>query len=248
MGLLSRTPKSSIEEYSVEEFCQHFYESQIFNPNMGGMDGGLAWWKNAYNSIVEADKSFKSVAFSKFQAEMNALRMELFAVAWFEKLRLKRYAVAQSFFTRNYLQEKGASRIWDAMGDYNKVLAVSTFLTRTGQQMGGRLGRWVVASTTARRVRMVKKWAAANIGDKQVDTFTEGDKQRLDCAIRVFNRVNVNVKRRGSVAVRALSGRLAARLGCGAGLNTEAFSRIQAHIYGFYETAREACRNAKIRA
>jgi hypothetical protein len=241
MGLLSRKPK-----YTMEEFCRCFYDSQVFDPHVGGTNVGLVLWQYMYNSIAEADESFKSIDFSKFQEEMKALRMELFALAWFDRFKLERYAIPQSLFTRRYLEENGRAVIWDAMSDYNRVLARSFFLTRTGEEMKAREGRAKLASISGMRHEMAMKWVATNIGDKHDDAFTEEDTQRLNCASRVFNRIGVDIRREDCVAVKALSGGLASRLGCDAGLNSEAFFRIQAYIYGFYQGAKEAIRHTNI--
>jgi hypothetical protein len=232
----------------LEEFCRYFYDSQVFDPNVGGMDVGLVLWQYMYNSIAEADKSFKSIDFSKFQEEMKALQMELSALAWFDTFKLERYTFPQSLFTRRYLEENGRHVIWDAMSDYNRVLARSFFLTRTGEEMKAREGRAKLASISRMRHEMAMKWIATNIGDKHEDAFTEEDTRRLNCASRVFNRIGVDIRREDCVAVKALSSALAARLGCDAGLNSEAFFRIQSFIYGFYEGAKEAIKNVNIQS
>lgn len=120
MGLFSKKPK-----VSIEEFCQKFYDDNIFNAYVGGDDINLSWWQNAYKSIIEVDKSFKAVDFNKFQDEMNALRMELLGLAWQVKFVLERYTIPQSFFTKLYLQKINKTEIWDIMGEYNHIIAMS---------------------------------------------------------------------------------------------------------------------------
>jgi hypothetical protein len=242
MGLFSKKPK-----VSIEEFCQNFYDDNIFNAYVGGDDINLAWWQNAYNSIVEVDKSFKAVDFNKFQDEMTALRMELLGLTWQEKFKSEQYTIPQSFFTRNYLQKINKTQIWDIMQEYNHKIAMSATMTEDLKQIGevgGGAGMVKAAELNKSRADMFDRWCDRNI--KDINNMTQEDEANLNCVARAANRIGVNFKRFDCVTAKALVTRLVVRLDCDAYINTEAAFRLSALIFGLHEGAKEAINDVDI--
>lgn len=242
MGLFSRKPK-----VSIEEFCQHFYDTYIFNAYIGVVDLTSTCFEADYNSIIEADKTFKSIDFNKFQEEMTALRMELFGLAWQEKFKSGEYAIPQTFFTRLYLQKIAKTQIWDIMGEYNQKIAMCATMTENFEQIaevGGGAGRAKAASIALSRANMFDRWCDANIKDKT--NITEEDKSNLNCVARVANRIGGDIRRFDCVTVKALAARLADRLGCDININSEALFRLSALTFGYHESAKEAIKDVNI--
>lgn len=235
MGLLSRKPK-----VTIQEFCQHFYDTYIFNALIGGADVDLEWWQNAYNSITEVDESFKSVDFSKFKEEMTALRMELFGLAWQQKFKSEQYIIPQSFFTRLYLQKIDKMQIWDIMGEYNQKIAMSNTVTDTGKQVG----MAQITKLNLARQNMFNKWCEDNISNK--DALTDEDKWRSVCVARVANRIGADIRHPNCATIIQLAARLAVRLDCDTYINSEAVFRLSALIFGLHEGAKEAIKDSNI--
>ena len=117
MGFVSRRPK-----ISIEEFCQQFYDSQIFHAIIAGEDVWAGFLGIAFQSVVEVDQSLAIVDRTVFRREMTALRIELFGLAWGDRFKQERFTVPQSIFTRHYLEEHEKFDLWDIMGEYNQAL------------------------------------------------------------------------------------------------------------------------------
>ena len=237
MGLFRRKPK-----VTIEEFCRQFYDTQIFNANIGAGDAWRMFSNTALESVVEADRSFAAVDRARFQEELTAIRMELFALDWMRRFKREDLTVPQSLFTRRYLQEEGKLPIWDIMGEYSQAVARSATTSETGQQVDGPLGRAQVAGVNVRRLEMFKKWGDA-VGD---ESTTEQREDLLNCVARVANRIGADIDRTNGILIKLLSARLADRLGCDDDLSSEALVRLAALIYGLYQGAREATSEANL--
>lgn len=96
---------SKKQEVTLEDFCRDFYEKNILNPVIEGIDAGAAYFNTVRKSVVEADQNFTDINSQKFATEIIPLRFELFALAWLHQFGDKS-AVVQSVFTKHYLQEK----------------------------------------------------------------------------------------------------------------------------------------------
>ena len=116
---------SKKQEVNLEDFCRDFYEKNYLNPIIGGIDVSNVFYETTKRSIVEADSTFASVDLKKFAAEITLLQFELFALAWLHKFGDK-LAIAQSVFTKNYLNEKKRDDIWENAEDYNQAIARSS--------------------------------------------------------------------------------------------------------------------------
>jgi len=119
MSLFSKKP-----EVNFKDFCRNFYDNQILNPVIGRSDFGGVFPDYAKTSLTEVDPDFAKVDTLLLKNELIALRFELFALAWLHKFGEKP-AIAQSFFTKKYLQEKGKIEIWNGMEHYNKGISHS---------------------------------------------------------------------------------------------------------------------------
>jgi len=238
MGLLSRGP-----QIAIEEFCQQFYDSQIFHAIIAGEDVWAGFLGITFKSVVEVDQSFALIDLAIFKREMTALRIELFGLAWGHRFKQERFTVPQSIFTRRYLEENEKFELWDIMGEYNQAIAQSTTMTKTGEQMEGRIARARVTSLNLSRVKMFAKWAEANIGDPSAPTEKE---KILACVARVANRIGTDIRRNDCILVKRLAARLADRLSCESNLSAEALFRLGAVIFGLYEGAMKAIKSVNL--
>ncbi|MBM3143186.1 MAG: zinc ribbon domain-containing protein [Chloroflexi bacterium] len=227
MGLLGYKSKSSIEG-----FCRQFYDSQIFNPIVGGINLTENYYETVFKTIAEVDHSFVRVDRTLFCREMTALRLELFCFAWGQKFKKDELAIPQIVFTKRYLEQTGRGNIWDDMAKYNHVIARSATLTASGEQVGGRIGRGWVADVNKMRMDLFSKW---------VDTGVDPQ-----CVAHRGNHVGADIKRADCIAVKLLAANLAERLRCDVNLTTEATLRLGAVTYGFYNGALEALKNVRL--
>jgi len=244
MGLLSRKPK-----VSIKGFCREFYDSRVFSPTIAGIDVVRVFLESGFKSTIEADQSLKVIDFTKFQEEMAALRMELFALAWLEKFGREQFTIPQSVFTEHYLEEKGKTQIWDSMVEYNNALDRSATLTKTGEEMEGRMRRGRITFLNSFRSGMFKDWAKAKIGDLSAPT-----KEEMVLAghfALILKRVGVDIKGGDCIAAKVLVATVVDRLGCcDVVLNSEAQSRLGSFIFGclvfMYEDAKKAIKNLNL--
>ena len=116
-------------------------------------------------------------------------------------------------------------------------------MTKTGEQMEGRMARARVTSLNLSRVKMFAKWAEANIGDPSAPTEKE---KTLACVARVANRVGTDIRRNDCILVKRLAARLADRLSCEPNLSAEALFRLGAVIFGLYEGAMKAIKSVSL--
>ncbi len=222
MGLFSRKPK-----VGIEQFCREFYDSQIFHPIIADTDVGSVFFETVFNSVVEADHSFARVKRATFDREMTALRMELFGLAWCHRFKREEFTIPQSLFTKRYLEENGKLEIWDTMGEYNQAIAISSDEIVTGE----RRRAWVV-SMNKLRSDLFDKWVEAGVDPK--------------CVARALNRIGSDESWKKGTTLRRLTARLAARLRCRKDLESEAFFRLEAVIFGLYEGAEKAIKSVNL--
>ncbi len=227
IGLLGSKSK-----VGIERFCGQFYDSQVFNPIVGGVNLTESYYETVFKSIVEADRSFARVDRALFHREMTALRLELFCFAWIQKFKKDEFTMPQIVFTKRYLEENRRNDIWDAMRKYNYVLARSATLTASGEQMGGRTGRAWISVVNKMRMDLFDSWFKAGVDG--------------ECAAHLGNLICVDIKHHNYIAVKLLSANLVERLGCDINLTTEAILRLGAVIYGFYDGALEALKNVRL--
>lgn len=240
MPLFGSKPK-----LSIDECCRWYYESTT-NPH------GNSWseiLKSTFKYVEEADPSFSIIEQSTFTKEMEALRMEIFALEWFQKFNkakyLEAYSYAQSFFTRQYLEEKDCLELWDIMGEYNRAIYYSCAMNSEGKQFLGGADRAVITGSNVRRLDLWKEWNYKN-PSKNKDNPTAEEDHKARCVGRVLNRVGVSYTREDGIAHKLFVARLLERLGCGTNLNPEAISRIAGVVFGFHEEARDYLKSVDI--
>jgi hypothetical protein len=240
MPLFGSKPK-----LSIEKCCRWYYESTT-NPN------GNSWsevMEFTFKNIEEADPSFSKVEKSTFGKEMKALRMEIFALEWFQKFKkakyLEKYSYRQSIFTRQYLEERACPEIWDIMGEYNRAIYYSNAMNSEGEQFSEAADRAVVNGGNVKRLDLWKEWNYENPSkDKESPTVEEDHKAR--CIGRVLNRVGVSYTREDGIAHKLFVRTFLERLGCGTNLNSEATSRSAAVVFGFHKEAEDYLKSVDV--
>ena len=242
MPLFESKPK-----LSIEDCCRQFYDSNIFQAIIHGIDGWSILLDTYFKSIAEVDQSFLSVDPTLFRNEMTALRMELFALAWSERFKERdKYTFPQSSFTRTYLEENGSLDIWGIMGAYNQAIAMSATMNAYGKPTPGGIGRAQVTFINGMRVNVAKNMYKTYIGDKAMTK--EDEDHQIECVNHVVNFIGAGIKREDSVVVKLLCSRLANRLGCDVNLKSEALFRLAAFIFGFYKGVEEYLKSVDLQA
>ena len=119
---------------SLGSLCGEFYATCVFQP-MSGVKGPLIW-DAVYAAIARADYSFAAVEERRFIDEFNALRVELFALAWAHKFKSHELVAHQTLFTWKYLNDVGRQWIWSTMWEYTQAILASA--QETGDNTGTR--------------------------------------------------------------------------------------------------------------
>ncbi len=218
---------------SVQDFCQDFYDSQVFHPIIAGQDMKWSYIDTAYDSIVKIDKLFKSVYRNVFRKEMMAVRMEMVGLAFTHNVKNKEKLLNQSLFTRDYLTKNAQSELWDIMGEYNQSIAMSS----TDIAKGERASRATVV--------MINNMRSLLFEEYMKKYFKEG--MDVKCIARVCNREGCEVAWGNHVTDRYLMARLANRVGCNEGINPDALMVIASVIWGFYQGAKETIKSVSFR-
>jgi len=218
------------QEVNLDEFCRDFYEKNILNPVIEGIDVGAAFYDTARRLIIEADPNFASISPEKFAAEITLLRFELFALAWLHKFGDK-LVVAQSSFTKDYLHEKKRGDIWNDSEPYNQAIARSS---TAGKSPNNAFDRVFLGTRNL----------------KLADLFDEYHKQGFDpkCIARALNRLFTDAAWKKDITANFLMFVLCDRLELKPNEpNKEAKFRLTAIIYGLYDGARQSLDKIKIK-
>jgi len=123
------------QNISLEDFCRDFYETQILNPVVSGIDMDNVFSDVVKKNIVEVYPEFSKIDSRKLNEKIKVLRFELFALAWSHKFISGKIIIAQSDFTKSYLHEKDKDYIWNGMEPYNNMIDSVTlhWLTNLGK-------------------------------------------------------------------------------------------------------------------
>jgi len=216
---------------SLEDFCRDFYEKNILNPVIEGIDAGAVFFDTARKSITEANQNFANINPQKFATEMIPLRFELFALAWQHQFGDK-LAVNQTVFTRHYLQEKKRNDIWEASESYNKAIARSCTLGKTSN-----------SPSDIAQINYVNLMRA--------DLFDQYYNEGFDpeCVARAINRLFSDKAWKKRITAGLIMFALCDNLGFEPNFepNNEAQFRLTAIIRGLYDGARLSFEKIKVR-
>lgn len=239
MGIFSKK-----EEVDLEEFCSDFYEKNILNPIIEGVDAGAVFIDTIKRNVVEADNNFAKISYQKFTDEVVLLRFELFALAWLHQFGDK-LAIVQSDFTRRYLHEKKRDDIWDGMESYNQAIARS-----------GTLGKSPKKPFDRARLGFIMRMRA-DLADKYIDDAKKSgidldDKTStpiLESIGRPLNRLFIDDAWKKGVTAGLLMFALCDRFGFESNFEPtkEAQFRLTAIIRGFYDGAKQTLEKVKIK-
>jgi len=222
---------SKKQAVNLEDFCRDFYEKNILNPVIGGIDVGEKYFDTVRKSIAEVDQNFVNINPQKFATEMIPLRFELFALAWLHQFGDKS-AVAQSVFTKCYLHQKKRDDIWDASEPYNQAIARSSTLGKTAETASGRA-------------------YLGFVNKMKVDLFKQFYKEGYDpkCVGRALNRLFSDKTWRKGITPGLLMFALCDRLDFEQNFepNKELQFRLTSIIRGLYNGARQSLEKIKIK-
>lgn len=123
------------QEIKLEDFCRDFYENITFYPRADKIANMEAYAEIIKGMAIQLDSKFAYIDIQKLKDELTALRFELFALAFTHKFVSNITIIAQSIFTKHYLQEKGRNDIWDGTDSYNRTIngATLNWLTSLGK-------------------------------------------------------------------------------------------------------------------
>jgi hypothetical protein len=224
MGLLSRKPK-----VSVEEFCQWYFDTTLFNE-----DAQTGLFDHVLNFVAEADQSFAAIDKTLFKHEMTALYMELFGLAWDCHYGKLEYILPAVVCTKNYLEQKGQLEIWNTMLAYNHAIA---------QSGADSISREQAAKELTAALNYVRAAFAKKFEEKGFDA---------ECATRAANRQGIEIALKNRLTISLLTGKFADRLGFAdrlrgnITLNDDAQARLLLTILGILEGATQAIKKVRI--
>lgn len=126
----------------IGEICTDFYASHVFRPEVT-LKKGPVLWDGALQSIENVDYAISGVPREEFVREFNALRVELFGLAWAHQHDDAEYVLREVLFTRRYLEAIGRPDVWTAMAEYSSTVESASGQTGVGlQQREARLKRF----------------------------------------------------------------------------------------------------------
>lgn len=227
MGLFSRK-----QEVKLDDFCRNFYENQVLNPTIGGINAGEILLKSARDQVSQYYPEFTNIDLKKLSTELIILRFELFALAWTHKFVNGKRVLLQSDFTRQYLQKKGEDDIWTGMEEYNNAIDGATL-------------HWLQSLNRANlgfNYNMRKDLSVQNINEaKKLGIDSEESIKRANQRLWSENAWKQNI------VLQVLVFTLCQRLKIDPEkLNKEAVQCLAAIIYGFYQGAKQSWEQVKI--
>jgi hypothetical protein len=201
------------QKYSMEQFCEQFYNSMIFDTPGKESDRDINTIDGAYQLLENADKAFSRVDRDTFGHEMAAMHLELFSLAFMKQYSDFNHEIHHSVFTREYLRQKNRLDIWETMQEYNRLISQTATMKADGNQMTNNtaIERMTIAQVTSLRAELFKKWVRDN--SINLENVTERENELAQCVTRVCNRLGADIMGRNQVGNRRLSASLLFRLG-----------------------------------
>ena len=168
---------------SIEGFCEEFYSSYIFRPMAGDKYSTTIPWDTAVGRIREADDSISTVEREVFLREFNALRVELFSLAWVHQQ--EEHVLRQTQYTPRFLAFMGRSETWDIINYYNQAVATAPD-EATGNRRARLWTKWIeaqvdpaCAARAANRLGTEQAWGQGVIASRLAAAF----QQRIGCQL-----------------------------------------------------------------
>jgi hypothetical protein len=228
MGFVRGKPK-----VSIEQFCQQFYDSEIFAPSAAGNDTSAIFF-DVIASLAKAHASLPEPTQDLLLRETRALRMELFGLAWTHDLPSnlgKRFSYSEMEYlsaeeeslilweinhTRTYLLENNHYDIWDCMGTYNNCFAVTSSTASSSD---------VADVAYARSLDgLLEEWEI-RVG--------------LECATRLVNRLRIRTYSEKSALSKPLATKLAIRLCWDVDSDSKNFETLESLVLMLYHDAKD---------
>jgi hypothetical protein len=231
-------------EIKLEDFCRDFYNKNILDGTVQGIDVNDTYYKGFQNLISEVLPEFSDVDFEKLKEEFTALRFELFSLAW-QHTFSEDISVDQSIFTIYFIGENSKQNIWDKMQFYNNAIAYSI----KARHLSTNTGRVGNAMLDKNRADFVDKYTKKKLLEGKVLDDTKGFFNSIS---RVANRISSKGNWNDGTIAYFLSFTLLKNLGFSddenqiALDNKEILSRLISVIKGFYNGAKESWEDIKI--
>lgn len=113
---------TSKKEVKLEDFCRDFYDKNLLDGTIHGIDVNTTYYKGFQDFIGEVFPEFLNIDFEKIKEEFTILRFELFSLALLHSFG-EEISVSQSVFTMHFLEEKNKQDIWKRMQSYNGAIS-----------------------------------------------------------------------------------------------------------------------------
>lgn len=124
-------------------------------------DVGMKTAEMTLAKLMEFDRTAVDLDPVLFANEMAALRLEVFAIAWYHKFKDDKHLIGQALLMNDYLSSRNSRQdIWAAMKDYNNAAARST---EKSLPEGESAKRGQVAFRNTFKLEVFKKWDKAGV-------------------------------------------------------------------------------------
>jgi len=229
------------QEMKLEDFCRDFYEKNLLDGTMRGIDINETFYKGFKELIVEVFPEFSKIEFSKLKEEFTVLRFELFALAWQHSFS-EDVSIVQSIFTARFLFENNNQDIWDRMQRYNLATATAVKTFNCKSEMDTTLLYKDRADLFDKYINKAKR-----------DGVNTEEEKYMNAVARVGNRIKSKKAWEGGVVSYNLSFTLLRNLGFIDDKIVEALGveetlhRLISITKGFYNGAKESWDKVKIK-
>jgi hypothetical protein len=194
---------------NMTEFCQLYYENQIFQSNVSREDTSQNIVDYTYQLLTDSEPALKQVDRALFEHEMAAMNLELFALAFFQRfVKNINHCFQQSIFTRRYLYDKNKPDIWEDMKYYNLMISKTA---TWGMTEDTAIGRAQITFNNSFRAEIFEGWIKDNKID--LDKLTDQDNANLECVARAVNRIGTDILKNEQIGNRLIAGLFLERLG-----------------------------------